>query len=98
MAPPTSRLALAALAGALALTGPAFAQFEEGAEILGREPTGPVGPAPRTPDGHPDLTGYWKGLREPGRPGGNIGKDLPGFKLPLTPAGEAALKRNLTQT
>ena len=29
-------------------------------------------------------------------PGGNIGKDLPGFKLPLTPAGEAALQHNLT--
>ena len=32
------------------------------------------------------------------KPGGNIGKDLPGWKLPLTPAGEAALKHNLTAT
>ena len=32
------------------------------------------------------------------KPGGNIGKDLPGLKLPLTPAGEAALKHNLTAT
>ena len=31
-------------------------------------------------------------------PGGNIGKDLPGWKLPLTPAGEAALQHNLTAT
>jgi hypothetical protein len=31
-------------------------------------------------------------------PVGNIGKDLPGLKLPLTPAGEAALKHNLTAT
>ena len=31
-------------------------------------------------------------------PGGNIGKDLPGLKLPLTPAGEAALQHNLTAT
>jgi len=54
-------------------------------------------PAPRTADGHPDLSGYWKGTRDT-RPVGNIGKDLPGFKLPLTPAGEAALKHNLTAT
>jgi hypothetical protein len=54
-------------------------------------------PAPRTADGHPDLSGYWKNM--PGtKPVGNIGKDLPGFKLPLTPAGEAALKHNLTAT
>ena len=32
----------------------------------------------------PDLSGYWKGTRDT-RPGGNIGKDLPGWKLPLTP-------------
>ena len=36
-------------------------------------------PAPRL-GGHPDLSGYWKGTRDT-RPGGNIGKDLPGFKL-----------------
>src|SRR5580704_17742453 len=54
-------------------------------------------PAPRTAVGRPDLSGYWKGTRDT-RPGGNIGKDLPGFKLPLTPAGEAALRHNLTAT
>ena len=54
-------------------------------------------PAPRTSDGHPDLSGYWKGTRET-KPVGNIGKDQPGFKLPLTPAGEAALKHNITAT
>ena len=57
----------------------------------------PPKPMPRTADGHPDLSGYWRS--EPGtKPIGNIGKDLPGFKLPLTPAGEAALKHNLTAT
>lgn len=54
-------------------------------------------PAPRAADGHPDFSGYWKGTRDT-TPGGNIGKDLPGFKLPLTPAGEAALQHNLTAT
>ncbi len=54
-------------------------------------------PTPRTADGHPDLSGYWKGTRDT-RPVGNIGKDQPGFKLPLTPAGEAALQYNLTKT
>ena len=54
-------------------------------------------PAPRTAGGHPDLSGYWKGTRDT-VPGGNIAKDLPGLKLPLTPAGEAALQHNLTAT
>jgi hypothetical protein len=61
------------------------------------EPTGPAKPTPRTADGHPDLTGFWKGDRKT-KPVGNIGKDLPGFKLPLTAAGQAALQHNLTQT
>ena len=54
-------------------------------------------PTPRMADGHPDFSGYWKGIRGM-TPVGNIGKDLPGFKLPLTPAGEAALQHNLTAT
>jgi hypothetical protein len=54
-------------------------------------------PVPRMADGHPDLSGYWKGTSET-KPGGNIAKDLPGLKLPLTPAGEAAWKHNLTAT
>ena len=54
-------------------------------------------PTPRTADGHPDLSGYWKGTRDT-KPVGNIAKDLPGLKLPLTPAGEAAWKHNITAT
>jgi len=52
---------------------------------------------PRTADGHPDLNGYWKGTKYT-KPVGNIAKDLPGLKLPLTPAGEAAWKHNTTAT
>jgi hypothetical protein len=54
-------------------------------------------PAPRTADGHPDLSGYWKGLRNT-TPVGNIAKDLPDHKLPFTAAGEAAWKHNVTAT
>src|SRR5580698_5159084 len=54
-------------------------------------------PAPKTAEGHPDLNGYWKGTRDT-KPGGNIAKDLPGLRLPLTPAGEAAWKHNTTAT
>jgi len=48
-------------------------------------------------DGHPDFNGYWKGMRDT-KPVGNIAKDLPGLKLPLTPEGEAAWKHNVTAT
>jgi len=73
----------------------AFAQ--DGGGLTASEPTGPSKPTPRTADGHPDLDGFWKGDRKT-KPVGNIGKDLPGFKLPLTPAGQAALQFNLTKT
>ncbi|MGA2728442.1 MAG: hypothetical protein ABSE96_11545 [Terracidiphilus sp.] len=56
----------------------------------------PTGPAPRI-DGHPDLSGYWLPSRKD-KPVGNIGKDLPGFKLPFTAAGAAALKYNVEHT
>jgi hypothetical protein len=72
-----------------------FAQ--DGGGLTASEPTGTSKPTPRTPDGHPDLGGFWKGDRKT-KPVGNIGKDLPGFKLPLTPAGQAALQYNLTKT
>ena len=52
---------------------------------------------PKTADGHPDLNGYWKGTRDT-KPVGNIAKDLPGLKLPLTPEGDAAWKHNTTAT
>src|ERR1700690_1481131 len=70
---------------------------EERQLLFGEEPSAPSGPSPRTADGHPDLSGFWKGSPAT-TPVGNIGKDLPGFKLPLTAAGEVALKHNLTAT
>jgi hypothetical protein len=80
-----------------ATVGGTGALAQDGGGLTGAEPAGKSGPAPRAADGHPDLSGYWKGDRKT-KPVGNIGKDLPGFKLPLTPAGEAALKHNLTAT
>jgi hypothetical protein len=65
--------------------------------LTASQPAGKSKPAPRDAAGHPDLTGFWKGDRAT-KPVGNIGKDLPGFKLPLTAAGEAALQFNLTKT
>lgn len=87
-----ARAALFALA-ALSLAAPAVSQ-----ELTAEDPKSATPrPPPRGPDGHPDFSGYWKGTKDT-RPVGNIGKDLPGFKLPLTPAGEAALQHNLTAT
>lgn len=102
----TGRRAAHALARAFAIGTCLLALFQSQPQLaaptpelslFGEEHTGPSQPAPRTARGKPDLSGYWQGSRDT-RPIGNIGKDLPGFKLPLTPAGEAALHHNLTQT
>jgi len=66
--------------------------------LLGKPYTGTAEATPRDATGHPLLTGYWKLLREEGRPDGNLGKDLPGFALPYSEAGRKALDHNLTQT
>lgn len=99
---------LIAAATLLATTATAYAQQpapktgsgpgETIESIVGQEPIGPSRPAPRGQDGKPDLTGYWKPVREKGKPGGNMGKDRPDFQLPFTPAGRAALEYNLTKT
>ena len=62
-----------------------------------REEDLPKGDAPRMGNGHPDFSGYWVPSKTD-RPVGNIGKDLPGYKLPLTEAGRQALKYNLEHT
>ncbi len=102
----SSRSLLAALSFAL-LAGVSHAQAPAPARpaqpvqeesLFGSEPTTPSGPTRRLPDGHPDFTGYWKGIREPGKPGGNLGKDQPNFELPFTPEGKAAQIFNRTKT
>jgi hypothetical protein len=62
-----------------------------------REEDLPKGPTPRMADGHPDLSGYWVASTKD-KPVGNLGKDLPGYRLPFTPAGRAALKYDLEHT
>ena len=66
--------------------------------IGGKEYTGPPVATPRGQDGKPDLTGFWKGLRDKTRPGGNLGKDEPNFILPFTPLGRRALANTLNHT
>lgn len=68
-----------------------------GQGLTAEEPAGPPRPTPRTADGKPDLTGYWKGSRAT-KPVGNLGKDLPNLELPFTPAGLAAREYNHTKT
>ena len=57
------------------------------------------GPAPRTEQGNPDLSGYWiPSYAKSDRPIGNLGKNLPGYKLPFSPAGTEAHRYNVTHT
>jgi hypothetical protein len=89
--------ALAIAAAAMACVAPAMAQQPAPGSadlILGKPYTGPKIATPRDKAGKPVLTGYWKLVHEPGKPDGNLGKDLPGFALPFTAAGKAALEAN----
>src|SRR5918995_3928017 len=60
-------------------------------QLRGSAYTGPRIETPRGLDGKPDLTGYWRPLREAGKPGGNLGKDEPDFALPFSDLGRRAL-------
>jgi hypothetical protein len=92
------------LVGSLVAQAPAAAKppdatGRENSPFSRNEADLPKGPAPRTAQGHPDLSGYWVPSHAPkDKPVGNLGKDLPGYKLPFTPAGEVALKYNVEHT
>src|SRR6266446_7160083 len=94
--PVRTNVAAAILAAIAVFSVPVFGQENNPLTAVDVKSAKPK-PAPRTADGHPDLSGYWKGTRDT-VPVGNMAKDLPGLKLPLTPAGEAALQHNLTAT
>ena len=66
-------------------------------EFSRREEDVPKGPTPRLGNGRPDFSGYWLPSSKD-RPVGNLGKDLPEYKLPFTDAGRAALKYNVEHT
>lgn len=87
-------LFLAAFLSTAAIAAPA----PDDNPLFGTEPSGAARPVPRLPDGHPDFSGYWKGIRQKDKPTGNIGRDLPGFQLPFTPAGQKAVEFNRTKT
>jgi len=74
-------------------TPPAPATGEEQiSQLMRGEPyKGPKVETPHGLDGKPDLTGFWRPLKEPGKPGGNMGKDEPNFILPFTEEGKRAL-------
>jgi len=95
-------IAAIAFTGLFSTTLTAFAQSGAIAAtdgLGGRPPKfpPPTGPTPRTADGHPDFTAYWVDDGH-AQPHGNLGKDYPGFKLPFTPAGEAAHQYNVEHT
>src|SRR6266705_5610694 len=57
-----------------------------------KTPTVPPKPAPRSPDGKPDLSGFWKGPLIIGGMFKSVGGP------PFTPAGGEAFKHNLSHT
>jgi hypothetical protein len=87
---PTKTFAQAATKKAPDVTGRENSPFSRKEEDL------PKGRAPHLA-GHPDLSGYWIPSKKD-HPTGNLGKDLPGYNLPFTEAGEAALKYNMEHT
>ena len=72
---------------------PAPASGEEVVSQLmrGQPYEGPKVATPRGLDGKPELTGFWRPLKEAGKPGGNLGKDEPNFILPFNETGKRAL-------
>lgn len=91
-----SRLAPGAALAALALFAAAPTQSQPRPEepsvaAAGTPRETSSAPTPRGLDGKPDLTGFWRPVRVPGKPGGNLGKDEPNFILPFSDLGKRAL-------
>lgn len=73
-----------------ATPAPESAEEQITALMRGEAYEGPAVATPRGLDGKPDFTGLWRPVREAGKPGGNLGKDYPGFVLPYTRMGRRA--------
>jgi len=82
----TSRVTVIALVAVLAATVSVGAQTRLGGNIRATNP--PTGPAPRLPDGKPDMTGVWLG----GLSVGDISQNLPkGEAMPIRPEWKAKM-------
>lgn len=94
----TVSVATALLCTSIALSQTPGTPPEATPSIGGKEYTGPPVATPRGLDGKPEFTGFWKGLRDKSKPGGNLGKDEPDFILPFTDLGRRALMHTLNHT
>jgi hypothetical protein len=83
--------ALVATSASTQTPAPATGEEQVSQLMRGQPYDGPKVEAPRGVDGKPELTGFWRPLKEAGKPGGNMGKDEPNFILPFSEAGKKAL-------